>query len=354
MSIHGAAFDEATQFTETQIRFVLMSVRLGGWAPPREFPLADRLPFVLYGANPGGVGHDFIKSRLVDLGPLNIVRATDPGQGASFRQFVPALYTDNPELLRNDPLYIERLSVAGDPVLVRAMRDGDWSIVAGSMFGEVWHEGLVVDGRAVDWHVCDPFPVPMGWSIWRGGDDGFASPSAVYWLTRDPDTATIYVVSEIYQAGLTAPELAERVLDRDRSIALYDAARKATVLNKEPLRGNYDSSAFSNVGQAEITRGDQMNRAGCAWTPVDKWPGSRKARVQDLHRLLKPSSKERGKKPGIVFFRRCVNAIRTIPRIMRDPGDREDVSDESEIHAFDGVTYAVQYKELKAGRVRVM
>jgi len=239
-------------------------------------------------------------------------------------------------------------------VLVRAMRDGDWSIVAGSMFGEVWHDQRIINGAAVDWHVCDPFPIPLGWPLWRGGDDGFAAPSAVYWLTRNPDTKTIYVVSEIYQKGLTAPELGEKILERDKLIPRTDGKSPQPVSNKEVLRGNYDSSAFSNQGQSEITRGDQMNRMGCQWTPCDKWPGSRISRVQDMHRLLKPNPKEQSRKPGIVFFRNCANAIKTIPRIMRAADNPEDVSDESEIHGFDGVTYGVQFKELKAGRVRVM
>jgi hypothetical protein len=354
-SIHGAGFDEATQFTETQIRFVSLSVRLGGWHPPPDFPLRMKLPFILYGANPGGVGHDFIKSRMIDIGePYYVHSIHEKGQGASYRQFIPARAEDNPELLRNDPLYLERLEAAGDPVLVRAMREGDWDIVAGSMFGEVWRAQRIIKGETLDWHVCEPFPIPLGWPLWRGGDDGYASPSAVYWLARNPDTATIYVVSEIYQNRLTPLELGEKILERDKLIPRSDGKSPHPVMNKEILRGNYDSSAFSNVGQSEITRGEQMNRMGCQWTPCDKWPGSRKARVQMLHQLLKPSVKEQGRKPGIVFFRNCVDAIRTIPKIMRHKTDPEDVSDDSEIHAFDGSTYGVQFKELRAGRVRVM
>jgi len=80
--------------------------------------------------------------------------------------------------------------------------------------------GELEDGEIVEWHVMQPRLIPLGWPLWRGGDDGFANPCGVYWLTKDPDKETIYVVSEIYAAGLTAPELGERILRRDMEIKL--------------------------------------------------------------------------------------------------------------------------------------
>ena len=365
--MHAVAFDESTQFTETQIRYVLMSVRFGSWRPRMTLDglseaqaewvkaLVSRLPLWLFGANPGGVGHAFIKQRYVDLGAYRIVRGTEQGDGGTSRQFVPARAEDNPDLLRNDPHYLTRLEVGGDPVLVRAMKEGDWTIVAGSMFGEAWRNERVDDeGDIVEWHVMKPRLIPWGWPLWRGGDDGFAAPAAVYWMTRDPDTLTLYVVSEIYARGLTGPELGERVMQRDLEIPMIDLANNRAVYNVDPLDGTYDSNAWAETGRAnEISRGDQMNRMGCRWQKVVKGPGSRVARVQNLHRLMKPNPREQGRRPGIVFFSNCVHAIETIPQIMRDKADPEDVSDESEIHAFDGVTYAVQHRALKAGRARV-
>ncbi len=113
-----------------------------------------------------------------------------------------------------------------------------------------------------------------------------------------------------------------------------------------------DSAAFSQTGQTAITRGDQMNAAGCKWIPVEKWPGSRIARIKNFHQLLAPNPKAPGK-PGIVFFSNCRNAIRTIPALQCSQRDPEDVDDAGECHAFDGVTYACQYKKLSAKMIRV-
>jgi hypothetical protein len=105
-----------------------------------------------------------------------------------------------------------------------------------------------------------------------------------------------------------------------------------------------------------ITRGDQMNQLGCKWIPVEKFPGSRIARIKNFHRLLAPNPKSLGNppsRPGIVFFKRCVNAIRTIPALQRSERDSEDVDDAGELHAFDGVTYALQYRRTVSRMVRL-
>ena len=54
------------------------------------------------------------------------------------------------------------------------------------------------------WHVHPGFPIPIDWPIWRGGDDGYADPMAVYWLTEDPERKTIYVIDELYRKNLLA------------------------------------------------------------------------------------------------------------------------------------------------------
>jgi hypothetical protein len=67
------------------------------------------------------------------------------------------------------------------------------------MFGEAWREETD-DGKP--WHVREEFAIPLGWKLWRAADDGFAAPFACYWFTRSPDTGTIYVVDELYRAGM--------------------------------------------------------------------------------------------------------------------------------------------------------
>jgi hypothetical protein len=343
--IHVLGLDEATQFSEFQIRYLFGSVRLGNFLPTG--PFAQRFPCIIYGANPGGVSHGFIKERFIDSQPpYQIVQRDEPGEKAFRRQFIPARAEDNPELLRNDPLYLDRLEAMGDKMLVKAMREGDWSVIAGGMFAD-FRKTM----GSEPWHVREPFAIPYGWEVWRGGDDGYVSPASCHWLTRDPDSGTYYVIDELYMTGLLPGEYATRVLARDKEIPRA-ATNGEAEYNDEPMQGLMDSAAFAETGQAIISRGNQMNVLGTKWRPVEKWPGSRKDRVKNLHRLLAPNP-QKPSEPGIVFFTTCPNAVRTIPALMRSERDPEDIDDSGEDHAFDSVTYGLQWKKMSMRRVRV-
>jgi hypothetical protein len=376
--IHALGIDEATQFEEKQIRYLFGSVRRGGWKPQWEAilrrmetdgtsemvrNLVARLPIIIMGANPGGVSHKFIKTRFIDNGAYHIV-----DDKAFKRQFIPARAEDNPN---KEPDYLDRLEEMGGPALVRAMREGDWNVVSGGMFSQ-WRNTMF----SRPWHVHPGFRVPVGWPLWRAGDDGFTNPTAIYWMTEDPVFGTLYVVDELYKAQMLPDEVAERVKERDLTLPLQDAYGQP-FLNTERLRGSYDSNAFAVTGTGteregkDITRGEQMNRLGCRWEPVEKWPGSRKARITNFHRLLAPNpkaplmknvgggvvtdpdGKQMHDRPGIVFFAKCVNAIERIPAMLRSERDPEDLDDNADDHSFDGVTYAVQHRRGKARMIAI-
>jgi len=72
--------------------------------------------------NPGGVGHAWVKSWIIDNGAYEIIE--DPDTHLT-RVFIPAKLTDNPALLANDPTYVNRLRSVGSPELVRAWLEGD-------------------------------------------------------------------------------------------------------------------------------------------------------------------------------------------------------------------------------------
>lgn len=331
--IHFLAIDEATHWTEKMYRFLRGRCRLGGLnIDPAFKPL---FPRVLASANPGGLGHHWVKKTWVDHGPMDIHRAPAK-EGGMLRQYIPARIQDNPSLLRNDPDYVNRLEGLGDEVLVRAMKEGDWDVVAGAMFGGVWSRAR---------HVCQPFPIPESWEIWRGADDGFAAPASAHWFTENPDTGTIYVIAEVYKAGMQPHEYAERVLAMDKGVRLVDPYGR-TYANREPLWGLMDSAAFTNpaVGQRIPSRAEQMNALGCRWKPVEKGPNSRVQRAQNMHRVLAPNPRDPRGGPGLIFFSTCVDAIRTIPALGRDPHNIEDVNSEEEDHAYDSVTYGLQRK----------
>lgn len=112
------AFDELTQFSDTQYRFLLSRLRrLVG----SEVPIRARS-----GSNPGGIGHAWVKARFVDP------------ETSTGRRFVPARLEDNPHL---DAEEYERSLAELDPVTRRQLRMGDWDVTAeGGMFRREWFE----------------------------------------------------------------------------------------------------------------------------------------------------------------------------------------------------------------------
>lgn len=332
--IHVLLIDELTHWTEGMYQFLRGRCRMTGLEIPERF--AGQFPRIMAGTNPGSVGHHWVKRAFVDAGPYKL-RKMPPRKGGMVRTFIPARLADNPALLKADPQYADKLAGLGDPLLVRAMAEGDWKIVAGAMFGGVWRD---------ERHVCKPFAIPESWKLWRGADDGFASPAACYWLAQNPDTKQVFVVRELYAAGMLPDTYAARVLEIDRSIPRVNGYGQRHA-NQEALMGIMDSAAFANTGtqsagQKVPSRGDQMNARGCRWKPADKPPGSRVHRVQEFHRLLAPNKLDPKKGPGIVFFDCCQHAIDTIPTLPRDKDDPEDVDTDAEDHAFDGVSYGLQ------------
>lgn len=111
-------FDELTQFTETQYRYMFSRLRRLKGA---DVPLRMRSA-----SNPGGVGHEWVKRRFIDEGKSH------------GRPFVPAKLEDNPHL---DIEEYEQSLAKLDPVTRAQLRDGSWTArCAGKLFKREWFE----------------------------------------------------------------------------------------------------------------------------------------------------------------------------------------------------------------------
>lgn len=342
---HVLLIDELTHFSETIYNFLRARVRMTGLNVPRH--LRTLFPRILCSSNPGGVGHTWVKRTFVDKGTTP--QQMPDTEGGMVRQYLPARLSDNPALLQADPTYIARLQGLGDPLLVRAMLDGDWNIVAGAMFGDVWRN---------ERHTCKPFAIPLDWPIWWGADDGFIAPASVHFLTRDPNTKTIFTIGEIYRPRMLPREMAGRIERMSRNIMLWHGARKIEP-SGELYAGIMDNAAFAETGQDDdrgqqaISRGQQLRNLGLRIDLAEKWPGSRIHRARELHRLLAPNPNDPRGLPGIRFFENCTKAIETIPALPRDEKNPEDVDTDAEDHAYDSVTYALQRAERRFRTAKV-
>ena len=127
--IHVLLIDELTHFTEAMYRFLRNRVRMVGLVIPPQY--AGQFPRILCGANPGNVGHLWVKATFVSSGRPMESRLMPANDGGMVRQYIPARLEDNPSMTVDDPGYEMRLEGLGSAALVQAMRWGDWDVVEG-------------------------------------------------------------------------------------------------------------------------------------------------------------------------------------------------------------------------------
>lgn len=126
------AFDELTQFTETQYRYLFSRLRrLKGVKIPIRMRSAS---------NPGDIGHEWVKRRLIIEARQNM------------RVFIPARLEDNPSLDQ----YEYELSLNELDAVTRAqLRNGNWDVRAdGNKFKRGWFKVISRDQVPADLKLC--------------------------------------------------------------------------------------------------------------------------------------------------------------------------------------------------------
>lgn len=300
-------------------------------------------------ANPGGVGHNWLKARFIDAGEPGTV-ITDPETGST-RIFIPALLQDNPTLMENDPEYVNRLKHAGADWLVRAWLDGNWNIVAGGMFDDVWSDRC---------HVVQPFRIPDSWYIDRGFDWGSSAPFAVLWFAEsngeeahyfDGTTVcyppgTIVIFAEWYGwngkanegTRLLARDIARGIVEREDAMGYY----------VEP--GPADNMIYVRDRGPSIA--DEMQEIGIGWERSDKAPGSRIAGWELIRQRLTATAQSPMEEPGLVVFKTCEQTRRTLPGLARNTRQLDEIADGQEDHIADVIRYRLRMpvREVSVGR----
>jgi len=102
--------------------------------------------FLRLTANPGGVGHEWLKARYVKAAPP-LTPFYDAPKFTN-RLYIPSRLSDNTALVQNDPTYINRIRSSGPDWLVKAWLDGDWDACAGDAF--FTEASLLKNGQPVD------------------------------------------------------------------------------------------------------------------------------------------------------------------------------------------------------------
>lgn len=301
-------FEEATLFTEDQIRFIITCLR------------STRVDFqsrVYYTCNPGGVSHHYIKRIFID-------KDYEVGEDPDEYEFIQALIYDNEVLIKNDPGYLKILN-SMSPDLVAAHRDGDWDALSGAYFKEF--------RRAT--HVIDPFVIPDHWFKYVVVDYGLDM-LAAYWIADDTKD-NFYVYKELYKSDLIISDAAREMLKfsgEDRIVYWY-APPDLQHRNKDT--GKSALELFLDHGVPFVTtKNDRIE----GWMMVKELLKVRETKQLDGTIISAPRLK---------IFSNCKNLIRCLPVIQRDDSNPNDCSkDPHELtHAPDAIRYfASEYVKL--------
>lgn len=330
-------FDEATHFTRFQYRYLLSRNRSNTPNIPR--------PFMMLATNPGGIGHTWFKDEFVRCGPheqVNMVEV-EPGRFEE-HLFIPAKLSDNYALEERDPEYRKNLENQPEHIK-RQLLDGDWDAIEGVAFPE-WRSEV---------HVIESFPIPEEWPRFRSLDWGYAKPYSVGWYAVDYD-GRLYKYREMYGWGGEAdrgskedPEIvAKKIWDAEhwqddngqwQSEYIVDAVADDAIFG-----GRQDNSkdVAEQFAQAWLELDRKNETKTMLWRRVGKGPKSRISGRLEVHQRLKipitEDGKRTGEKPMLVFFSTCKHTIRTMPELLNDERNPEDVDTAMEDHCLIGET----------------
>lgn len=323
------AFDELTHFTQDEYLYLLSRNRASG---------PGTRVYLRASANPGGIGHGWVKARfLTPAPPMQTiwedvqVRTPDGAVHTARRSriFVPSTVFDNQILLQNDPAYAARLAALPDADR-RALLYGDWDAFAGQVFSE-WRADPAHYADRRYTHVIDPFPIPRGWRVVRGFDFGYSRPFSVGWWAISPDGA-LCRIRELYGCTGTPNEGVR-----------WEPARIAREIKKieqddpnirgRTVRGVADPSIFDESRGESVAQ--MMEREGIFF---DRGDNARIAGKMQVHHRL---AFDQNGAPGLTVFSTCRHFIRTVPALVYDPVNVEDVNTAMEDHIYDEMRYVV-------------
>lgn len=290
-------FDELTHFTKQMYLYLLSRIR-GTNSYPKMMKSST---------NPGGVGHNWVKERFIDQSESGRVFSAENGT----RLFIPATVEENGFLMKKDPGYISRLRNL-DEKDKRALLYGDWNIFEGQYFTE-WREDI---------HVVKPFEIPSTWRRYFTMDYGLDM-LAGYWIAMD-SFGRAFVYKEIYKSGLIISRAAEEILSMTKE-SIYSFIAPPDMWNRRQDSGKSVAELFAEHGMV-LTRADNNRVAG--WYNMREW--------------LKPTKNEFGEEePMLKVFPCCRNLIRSIPSLVTDDVNPNDISDEPHeiTHGPDAIRY---------------
>lgn len=293
--------EELTHWTEEEFKILMSSLRTSR---------KGIIPNFFGSTNPGWKGHARVKRLFVD-------RYFKEGEKPQDYAFISAKVRDNFKLIETQPDYVDDLKALPE-IKRRAYLEGDRNVFEWQFFKDFRPE----------LHVVEPF-VP------RDGvkrriiclDYWYAAPSAAY-RVAEMNNGDAVVYRELYTTGLTYRQLALRIN------AMTPANEMINISVVDPAIVNKSSETTWTTG------GDEMKAVGL------KIKGADNSRVKGrtvVRQFLQPfEDKNTGRiTSNLKICSNCVNLIRTLPELVHDAVNVEDLDTKQEDHAADALRYGL-------------
>lgn len=359
-------WNELTKYPTSSLYYKMMSCNRSSFMPDKDAPIDPKtgkridippIPLEVFSTcNSFGAGHGWVKSKFIDVAPygemvyntVNVFNPRTQQQEDVVRSQV-TLFGSYKENIYLDPIYIAGLveGTADDENLRAAWLDGNWDIVAGGGFDDVWKKNI---------HVVPRFQVPKAWYVDRTFDWGSSHPFSVGWWAEAngeeaelmngekfcPARGSLIQVAEWYGTKEIGTNKGLKMSAGD--IALGIREREAILLRdewllKKPYSGPADNQIRDVREADEETIEYKMQQRGITWESSDKSPGSRRNGLELARERFIAAKKGEG--PAIYFMDNCRSSIRVIPTLPRDEDNMDDIDTAAEDHIWDMTRYRV-------------
>lgn len=332
---HYLAIDEVTKQEERTVDYLLTCVRSAAKLNPYTGKNIRIPTKVVFGCNPGGIGHKWVKERFIDptvtkydehMTPIQtkdiVQRVEDPRTPGKYInryiRFIPASYKDNPFL---NSSYVANLQALPEHQRQMDMY-GNWNVVAGKMFD------LKPEQRVNAIEVSDELERLDGHiEIYISIDWGYKpSYHSAHWYAVLPDHRVV-VFMEMYGQELVFEDFVKEIARKSEGMYI-----SGTCLPHDMFRSGdrYRDNTGHIIGE---TKSDVFEYYSLAPIPVESGKGKVQMRYDKIY-----SATELKNEDGIYKFRiskTCTNLIEELDNAVHDDIDPTQMAKACRDHAID-------------------
>lgn len=271
--------------------------------------------------NPGAARAKWIKDYWIDKIVRESPEYDNPLYNPEEWVFLQAKLYDNPYLMDPDgsyTSYVKRLFMHS-PQRRKQLLNGDWNAITGQFFEE-WNPNLHVG------HVH----IPPGCKIERWIDWGYdPNPGVCHWVACLPN-GRLYVFAEWVFRKTIASKVAQRIADVTNKEILPKIGGGAYI-----SRTLADPSMWGKDGHIGESYEETFRRNGVRMMQADN------ERVMGWGRFRHWLQRHPEGGAWLMYHPDCPYAIRTIPALVVDDGNPDDVDTDGEDHAADADRYGL-------------